>query len=185
MARADVRLAAPAEAAEIARIQQVTWRTAYAEILGDAVPRLDEAEQHWSAAIGHPRTDVFVATEGEAVVGFCVSGKAPEEELADPDGALPDDAAHTGLIATVLVEPRWGRRGHGGRLLAAAGRALRSRGARRAITWVAESDSATLAFYRAVGWNPDGTIRTLDAGERQIREVRLTGHLEFGSSGDT
>ncbi|MGH3519455.1 MAG: GNAT family N-acetyltransferase [Haloechinothrix sp.] len=182
MARPDVHLARPEDAPEIARIQRDTWRAAYADLLGaDAMTRLDgpATEQRWAAAIGHPDTDVFVATEGSYTVGFCVSGPAPSDELADPDGRLPEDAVRIGFIATVLVEPRWGRRGHGGRLLAAAARALRSRGAQRAVTWVSESDSATLSFYRGVGWNPDGTVRTLDTGDRTIREMRLTGGLEL------
>lgn len=181
MARPDVHLARPDDAGEVTRIQHQTWLIAYREILGDAV--LDQfdaadAEQRWTEAIEHPATDVFIATEGDATVGFCVSGPAPADELEGPDGAVPDDAEHTGLIATVLVEPRWGRRGHGYRLLAAAARALRSRGAQRAVTWVSESDSATLSFYRGIGWDPDGTIRTLDTGEKQIREIRLAGGLE-------
>lgn len=180
MARPNVHLASPDDAAEIARIQRDTWRTAYRDIVGaEAIAALEETgtELRWTEAIKHPDTDVFVATEGGATVGFTVSGQAPEDELADPDGGLPEDAAHTGLIGTVLVEPRWGRRGHGGRLLAAAARALRSRGARRAITWVSESDSATLSFYRSVGWDPDGTVRTLDTGAARIREMRLAGGL--------
>ncbi|WP_034272414.1 GNAT family N-acetyltransferase [Haloechinothrix halophila] len=182
MARPDVHLAQPDDATEITRIQRETWRTAYGDIVGDdAIAMLDDPgiEQRWSEAIAHPDTDVFVATEGSFTVGFTVSGQAPEDELAGPNGELPDDAAHTGLIATVLVEPRWGRRGHGGRLLAAAARALRSRGAQRAITWVSESDSATLAFYRSIGWDPDGTVRTLDTGGARIREMRLAGGLEL------
>ncbi|MQA61405.1 MAG: GNAT family N-acetyltransferase [Actinophytocola sp.] len=182
MARVDVHLARPTDAGEIARIQRDTWRAAYRDIVGEAaLAELDDAatEERWVAAIAHADTDVFVATEAGFTVGFSVSGKAPEGELAGPEGELPADADHTGLIATVLVEPRWGRRGHGGRLLAAAVRALRSRGAKRAVTWVSESDSATLSFYRALGWDPDGTVRTLDTGERQLREMRLAGGLDF------
>lgn len=178
MATADVHLARVADAAEISRIQRSTWETAFAELVDPSTLDEVDAEQSWAAAIEHEGTDVFVATEGAHTVGFCVCGPAPSVELEGPDGELPEDAEHTGLIATLLVEPRWGRRGHGGRLLAAAARAMRSRGVRRAVTWVAESDSATLSFYRRAGWDPDSTLRTLDTGERQIRELRLAGGLE-------
>jgi GNAT superfamily N-acetyltransferase len=177
MPAADVRLARVEDAAEIARIQRLTWQTAYQDLVDPQALDEVDAEQQWAAAIQHPDTDVFVAIEGSSTVGFCVSGPAPSGELEGPDGELPPDAEHTGLIATLLVEPRWGRRGHGRRLLAAAARALSSRGAKRAVTWVAESDSASLSFYRRAGWDPDRTLRTLDTGERQIRELRLAGGL--------
>ena len=32
---------------------------------------------------------------------------------------------------------------------------------------------------RSAGWEPDGTVRTLDAGGRPLREMRLSGSLEF------
>jgi L-amino acid N-acyltransferase YncA len=181
MSTAEVRAAVAADAPEIARIQRVTWRTAYADLLGEkALAELDAAaEEQWAAAIEHPGTTVYVATEGTFTVGFCVAGPAPDEEVASASGELPEDAARTGLIATLLVEPRWGRRGHGGRLLAGAADGLRQRGAERGISWVAESDSASLSFFRRAGWRPDGTVRTLDTGERRLREVRLTGQLEI------
>jgi L-amino acid N-acyltransferase YncA len=179
---AEIRAAVTGDAAEIARIQRVTWRTAYADLLGEtALAQLDspEAEQRWASAIGHPDTTVQLATEGRFVVGFCVAGPAPDSDVARASGELPPDAERTGLIGTILVEPRWGRRGHGGRLLAAAADALRQRGAERGITWVAESDPASLSFFRRAGWRPDGTVRTLDTGERRLRELRITGELEI------
>ncbi|HVV10436.1 GNAT family N-acetyltransferase [Amycolatopsis sp.] len=180
MSTPSVRAAVAADAPEIARIQSVTWRIAYADMLGEeALAELEaRAEAQWAEAIAHPDTTVHVATEGAFTVGFCVAGPAPDEEVAYASGELPEDAARTGLIATILVEPRWGRRGHGGRLLADAAAGLRRRGAERGISWVAESDSASLGFFRRAGWRPDGTVRTLDTGQRRLREVRLTGQLE-------
>ncbi|WP_197319305.1 GNAT family N-acetyltransferase [Saccharomonospora sp. NB11] len=181
MTIADVRAATADDVGEISRIQLTTWRTAYGQTLGSAVDVLDPAQvsASWEEAVAHPDTDVYVAVEGSATVGFCVAGIAPESEVAAADGTLPDDAARTGFIASLLVEPRWGRRGHGGRLLGTAAAGLRRRGAERGIAWVVQSDSASLAFYRAVGWNPDGTVRTLDTGDRTIKELRLTGSLDL------
>jgi GNAT superfamily N-acetyltransferase len=180
MSTAAVRPAIVADAGEIARIQRETWRAAYADLIGErALAELDttDAEQQWAAAIENPGTHVHLAIEGSFVVGFCVSGAAPESEVANAEGELPEDAATTGLIASVLVEPRWGRRGHAGRLLGTAAMALRAEGAERGITWVAQSDHASLGFFRRAGWKPDGLVRTLDTGETTVREVRLTGTL--------
>ncbi|HEV2784192.1 MAG TPA: GNAT family N-acetyltransferase [Actinophytocola sp.] len=182
MADADVRAARPADAEEIARIQLVTWRTAYAAILPeDVLAGLDAGAtaDQWRATIARGPATVFVATEGEWTVGFGAAGPAPAPESASADGSPPPDAATVALIATLLVEPRWGRRGHGGRLLAAAADAMRAAGSTRGICWVPEADTASLAFYRRAGWAPDGTVRTLDAGGQALREVRLTGTLDI------
>lgn len=182
MADAAVRPALPTDAAEIARIQQVTWQSAYAAILpAEVLAGLDveETERLWLEAVTTGPATVLVATEGEWVVGFCAAGPAPTEEIAAADGALPVDADSTALVSVLLVEPRWGRRGHAGRLLATASARLREQGAQRGVTWVAEADQASLKFFRSAGWDTDGTIRTLDAGGRPLRELRLTGSLEL------
>ncbi|GAA3826051.1 MULTISPECIES: GNAT family N-acetyltransferase [Amycolatopsis] len=182
MSTVSVREAVDADAAEIARIQRVTWRTAYQGVLSDrALAELDSAvtEARWAEAIGHPGSRIHLAVEGEYTVGFCVAGPAPRDDVADAAGNVPGDADRTGLIGTLLVEPRWSRRGHGSRLLAAAAAGLRELGAGRGVTWAVESDAATLGFYRRAGWHPDGTVRTLDTGDRRLRELRLTGALDI------
>jgi GNAT superfamily N-acetyltransferase len=182
MADAAVRPAQRADAAEIARLQLLTWRSAYAEILPAEVlagldPKTTEAQ--WRQTIEDGTAQVFVATEGDWLVGFGVAGPAPDGESAAADGTSAPDAKTVGLIGALLVEPRWGRRGHGGRLLATAAAAMREAGATRGIVWVPERDSASLAFYRAAGWEIDGTVRTLDAGGQPLREVRITGDLDL------
>lgn len=182
MSLARVRPAVVSDAAEIARIQRETWRSAYTELLGEAaVAELDtvELEKTWAETIEYPGTRVFLAAEGEFTVGFCVAGRAPAGEVAAADGSLPDDASVTALIASLLVEPRWGRRGHAGRLLATAAAWLREDGAKRGISWVAQTDHSSLGFFRRAGWSPDGTVRILDTGSTNVREVRLTGTLEL------
>lgn len=156
MATAEVRAATAEDVTEIVRIQASTWRTAYLELVGEAaIERLGgpAARKAWLAAVQGAEGHVFVATEGEWTVGFC--------------------AAADGEVGTLLVEPRWGRRGHGGRLLAAAADALRCDGADAAAVWLAEADVASQRFYARAGWQVDGMVRVLDAGDRQLREIRL------------
>ncbi len=77
------------------------------------------------------------------LVGFAASGPADEEALApdEPADALGPDVA---AITDLLVEPRWGRRGHGSRLLAAASTCGGVR-LHRAVAWLFEGDQATRA----------------------------------------
>ncbi len=252
MAIAAVRPAAAPDVDEIVRIQAVTWEAAYAELVPPAALaqlRSPDARQVWTAAVqAGPGHHVFLATEGEWVVGFCAASFArhpddahppalpddgpstPEPPAGPPVGhsagspgdphstgpaadgghssAVPDDGASddgatdsraaeqpvstTGdaepptigaerwaEIGALLVEPRWGRRGHGGRLLATAAHALRNAGALYGLVWIPEADTASRRFYERVGWELDGTVRVLDTGDGELREIRLTGSLDL------
>ncbi|PPK67463.1 GNAT family N-acetyltransferase [Actinokineospora auranticolor] len=182
MADAAVRPARPDDVPEIARLQVLTWQTAFEALLPpDVLAGLDEraAAQEWAQVIAQGPASVFVATEGAWTVGFCVAGPSPESESAAANDTPVEDAATVALIGTLLVEPRWGRRGHGGRLLAATGRTLREAGLTRGICWVPERNVSLTGFFRRAGWEPDGVVRTLDAGGAPLREVRLTGALDL------
>lgn len=179
---ASVRAATAEDVPDLVRIQLDTWRTAYADLLPpDVLAGLDatQAQEAWTTALAAGSVRLFVAVEGDWTVGFCAAGFAPETELVDAAGALPPDAPTVALVGTLLVEPRWGRRGHGGRLLATAITRLRADGATRGVAWVPEADQASRNFYRRVGWAEDGTARTLDAGGRPLREIRLAGPVDL------
>ncbi len=178
MAQAAVRTAVPADVAEIARVQVTTWQTGYADILPpDVLAALDvsSAAEQWLQTIEQGPASVLVATEGDWLVGFCCTGPSPESESAAANGVPAPDADTIGLVATLLVEPRWGRREHGTRLLAAALDLLRAEGMTRAIAWTPEQNKAGKGFFRRAGWTPDGVLRTLDAGGVPLREIRFTG----------
>ena len=170
MATAAVRPAAAEDVDDIVRIQSDTWRLAYGKLLPDAA--FDQvasaaARDAWAAAIGAGNgSQVLVATEGRWTVGFCAAAVSPE-------------AGEWVEIAALVVEPRWGRRGHGGRLLAAAARALNGLGARYGLAWVPEADEASRRFYASAGWGPDGQVRVLDTGAGELRELRITGSLDL------
>lgn len=169
----SVRPARPADAPDIARVQLVTWRTAYraalpAEVLDD----WDEAAAAgtWATAITAPPTPghgVLVAVEQDQVVGFAAHG--PAELTAEE---RPHAVGPSGEVATLLVEPRWGRRGHGSRLLAAVTDLARAGGTARLQVWLTADDAASAAFYESAGWARDGWVRTLDTGATPLREVR-------------
>jgi GNAT superfamily N-acetyltransferase len=185
----SVRPARPADAPEIARIQAVTWRTAYRAVLPREV--LDEwdeavATAAWHAAITAPPTPghgVLVALEGQTAVGFVAFGPP---ELAGADEQ--DPAGPTTEVSTLLVEPRWGRRGHGSRLLSAVADLAGTAGAARLQVWLLEGDGVSSGFYESAGWAPDGWARTLDTGDEPLREVRwhaLLGPEDATTEGNT
>jgi GNAT superfamily N-acetyltransferase len=195
MATGFVRPARPVDASEIARIQLATWRTAYRRLLPRSVlAGLDEAwmAEQWLAAVEKPpspRHHIMIAIEQAGpppvepdaepadepgvrsyVVGFVATGPADEAALAPEEKPLPET---TVAITDMLVEPRWGRRGHGSRLLAAAVAGWRSDGFDTAVAWAYEGDPATRAFLASAGWEPDGATRALDVDDLLVNQLRL------------
>ena len=88
--------------------------------------------------------------ESRYPVGFLAAGPADEAALA-PD-EQPLDPASVAAVTDLLVEPRWGRRGHGSRLLSAAADIWREDGFRTAVAWAYEQDPATRKFLGSAGW---------------------------------
>ncbi|HEY0000576.1 MAG TPA: GNAT family N-acetyltransferase [Actinoplanes sp.] len=180
MAIGFVRSARPEDASEIARIQLSTWRTAYRRMFpAHVLANLDEAylARGWAEAIEAPPSAqhrVLIAVEqGESsspVVGFAAGGPADEHAHAPEEPALPGDVA---AITDLLVEPRWGRRGHGSRLLAATVDLWRADGFTRAVAWAYEQDKAMQKFLATAGWEPDGAGRALDVDDMLVPQIRL------------
>ncbi len=181
MSTGFVRPARPGDATEIARVQLDTWRIAYRRLLpSDALADVtgDWLAQRWLAAITEPPTPrhrVLVAIEQAAqsyLVGFTAGGPADEQALAPNE---PAEALGAGLAAVteLLVEPRWGRRGHGSRLLAACVDLWRGDGFDTAVAWAYEQDEATNRFLAGAGWQPDGARRGLDVQDMVVPQQRL------------
>ncbi|HEX8304026.1 MAG TPA: GNAT family N-acetyltransferase [Jatrophihabitans sp.] len=173
MADVSVRPATAGDVPELARIQLDTWRLAYQTVLPAPVLQSLSTEQiaaSWHAAVTAPPSPSFhvlVAMEGEFRVGFAAFGPDADRQPQDPD------PLRTAAISMLLVEPRWGRRGHGSRLLAAVVDLTRPAGVTRLVAWVPVADTASLQFYRSAGWEADGLRRDLDTGVGTVTELRL------------
>jgi GNAT superfamily N-acetyltransferase len=185
-----VRPARLDDVVEITRIQLTTWRVAYRRLLPKHIlDQLDEdwITRRWRDAIAEPPTPehrVLVAVEqqdapaagpGSAyVVGFAASGPADDTALAPGEDhtALDKDFKGVAAITDLLVEPRWGRRGHGSRLLAASVDLWRTDGFTTALSWTFADDSVTRRFLESSGWAPDGVSRSLDVDDLLIPQIR-------------
>lgn len=168
MADVSVRPARPADAERVARVQLLTWRTAYADLLPPSALELPEAQVaavwlHAVEAPVSPRHRLLVALDRDELVGFLATAPAEDDD---------QDRAATAEVTALLVEPRWGRRGHGSRLLAAAVDGWQADDVRTAVCWAFEDDPATGSFLAAAGWAPDGAARGLDTGEEVATQLR-------------
>ena len=168
MALGFVRPARPHDIGDIARIQLTTWRQAYQRMLPRHV--LEEVSEEWLrerwteavTAPPDPRCRVLIAIEQAAQehpAGFLAAG-------------LDEDEQEIAAITELLVEPRWGRRGHGSRLLAAAVDLWREDGFTEARAWAFERDAATAKFLASAGWAPDGSARSLDVDDLLVPQIR-------------
>lgn len=169
MADVSVRPARPEDAEPMAHVQLVTWKAAYGDLLpADALDLpLEQVAAIWLNAIEappSPRHRVLVALEGSALVGFAASEPATDADV---------DPATTAELSELLVEPRWGRRGHGSRLLAASVDHWRGDGTALALTWAFETDRVVTGFLESAGWAPDGLGRGLDTGPRVVHQWRF------------
>ncbi len=182
MADVSVRPARLDDVAEINRIQRDTLAMAYDGVLPPEAlaPLADPAtraqiEDATRAEIrrNDPGVRALVALEGGRVVGLAFARAAVLDGESALEDADPDPGA-TGFLEQILVEPRFGRRGHGSRLLAAAVEFFTERGFVSAVTWVPEQNASTTSFLTSAGWARDGYARGLDAGSAvTLREVRF------------
>jgi GNAT superfamily N-acetyltransferase len=187
MALGFVRPATPLDAGEIARIQLATWRHAYRRILPhEVVEGIDEAWmiERWRTSIEtppSPRHRALVAIEQADqayLVGFAATGDADETALAPDEDPAPMLRGDIAAVTDLLVEPRWGRRGHGSRLLAASTDLWREDGFTTAVAWAFEADTAMRAFLVSAGWEPDGAARALDVDDLLVPQIRLHTNLD-------
>lgn len=195
MADVDVRPARSDEAGDVARIQRTSWARAGSTVIPTTVlDRLvaDEVVSRWAAAIQDPPTPahhVLVAREREAIVGMVAFGPADRSDMAlenGPEGlaaGAADGQRAIGEIATLLVEPRFGRRGHGSRLLAATVDIARTDGVAVLITWIPEKDVSAHNFFGSAGWAGAGWVRTLDADGTPLREICLHTSIDEAQAG--
>lgn len=167
VADVSVRLAAPTDAAAIARVQLATWQAAYRDVLPAEALALSPAQvaAAWEHALIEPPSSyhrALVAVDSGEVVGLASCEPAPDEDLEVPAAEL----------AALLVDPSRGRRGHGSRLLAAAVDLWRQDGVTLAVTWVFESDTVVQGFLTSAGWGPDTAVRTLESGTKAAQQRR-------------
>ncbi|HET7327689.1 MAG TPA: GNAT family N-acetyltransferase [Nocardioidaceae bacterium] len=176
----SVRLAWPADARDIARLQVRAWRTGYADLLpAQLLESLEEDAfaAQWTEAITTPaqaRNRVLVALERVTVTGFALTATAD-----DPDA----DPAKDGQVAELVVDPDKLGQGHGSRLLTACADTLRADKFERATYWLNSTDDALRAFLESAGWATDGAHRELDLtgdGSVRVKQLRLHTDLSEG-----
>ena len=163
MTAASLRPAGTGDLDAVAHVFLACWHNSYAGLLPPDVRdlyTLDTARELWRrVALDH----LLVAeAAGRGVLGMVRFGTDPD----DPG---------CGHVYSLYVDPDSQGLGLGRTLLTAAGEALVARGYAQATLWVFADNTAAMAFYTRLGWQPDGATRT-EAAYR-LPEIRLRRRL--------
>jgi ribosomal protein S18 acetylase RimI-like enzyme len=142
-----IRPAGPADAEDIARVQRESWAATYSGLLSPAsIARVESTwdARHWRATL--ERTDdraITLVMEGveDGIIGFGVAG--PRRGTISP--VLRD---YEGEFYLLYLLPRFQRRSHGVRLMAAMARVLRARGVNSAVVWALAANRKAIGFYQ-------------------------------------
>jgi RimJ/RimL family protein N-acetyltransferase len=161
-----VRLARPADAADLADVHVRSWQAAYRGIVPDAILdglSVERRAAWWRETLATDRTlRVWVVEHDGRVAGFAAT--APRR-----DDDLPPDA---GEVESIYLAPEAWSRGLGRAVLAAAVDDLGERGFEPLVLWVLTLNERARRFYEAAGWRPDGERRVLDFDGTPIEEMR-------------
>jgi ribosomal protein S18 acetylase RimI-like enzyme len=160
-----IREAEPRDARAIAEVHVRAWQDAYRGQLTDdylddlnVEARLEDHRRSLESPMAGWRT--WLAEEGDAVVGFAVTGPSQD---ADADST-------TGEVYAIYLEPERVGTGAGRLLFEHAVDDLRDRGFHAVTLWVLETNEQARRFYEVAGWKTDGTV----ASERVDCEMRPT-----------
>jgi len=156
-----LRPARPEDAAAVAAVHVRSWQAGYRGLIPAAV--LDDLRPEERAAryrfgeddASAPAT--VVALDDGAIVGFATTG--PREDPA------------CGELLALYVDPDAWDRGIGRRLLAGARVALARTGSERGLVWVLAGNARAERFYRADGWEHDGTRRHAEVWGVAVEEL--------------
>jgi acetyltransferase len=163
----SVRLAMPAEATDIARLQRKAWSRQPGTATALATIPADQAVRTWHEAIVKPplaHCRVLVALSRGQVAGFVVTGPSND----------PDAEATDGMIAEFVTEDDE-LNDHASRLVNAAVDTLCADGYETATWWIRSGDDALRGFLTECGWAADGAHRSLGIEDESdaVKQVRL------------
>ena len=163
-----VRAARPEDARGIADVHVRTWQAAYghafpAEVLDEL--SVDERESGWLERL-EAGMDIWVAGDGEAIVGFAAAGPSRTEEES------------VELYAIYVLPEHWGS-GAARELMAAAIGSFVEGQYASAMLWVLADNPRARRFYEREGWQLDAT-RTDAVGGVEVEEARYRIILKLG-----
>ncbi|WP_321801809.1 GNAT family N-acetyltransferase [Caballeronia sp. J97] len=162
----SVRLALPADAAEIARIHVKAWQAAYRSIFpAEYLDSLSIPKRRalWAELIARGMPRVMLAQRNDVMLGWIAWGASRDHDKGRTDAE----------IEAIYIDPAHWRKGAGRILIEEAINAAASEGYREMTLWALEENAHGLRFYKALGFALDGVFRTERVGGCEVCETRL------------
>ena len=162
-----VRPATLADAQAIAEVHVASWQTSYRGIVPQHILDVLSFEnrlKQWTGGFGNPLRGlpILVAVDGHRVVGFADGGPSRDAD------AKPKTME---LYAIYLLQ-EFQRKGLGRELWTSMVASIKNTGATAVTVWVLVANTPAQNFYKALGFRPDGEVKTVDVGEVNLRELR-------------
>lgn len=152
------RKAEAIDAPAMAELITLAWQKAYRGILSDALldgrSAAEGAQRIRQGIETRPEFQYYVLEREDRIVG--VSVVCPSSD---------DDLPHAAAIQVFYIHPDVQRQGLGRILMRHTLAAICQGGARRILLWVLTENHSARAFYQAVGFQADGTAKTLPSLE--------------------
>jgi ribosomal protein S18 acetylase RimI-like enzyme len=163
--------ATPDSAEEIASVHVASWQAAYRDLLpADFLAGLsiESRAQKWRELLhaGHTHA-VLARAENGALAGWVSFGPSRDADLD----------ATWGEIEALYIHPDEWRQGVGTHLTRHACAALRESGHTHVSLWVLEDNTQATAFYRRLGFTPDGVSGPATIAGIPLVKVRYVAEL--------
>jgi len=169
--------AGPDDLRGVAIVHVASWQGAYQGILpADYLANLsvETREASWRQVLAEGRSELLVAKEGDAVIGFVSFGPCR-------DAPAPPDR---GEVWAIYVAPGAWSKGAGRALWRAASERLRALGFRSVSLWMIEGNERARRFYTAAGFDAEaGSEKEFELGGVTLREVRMVNAQSTTRSG--
>lgn len=163
----EIRVASTDDCRAMATVHVASWQAAYAGILAPeflAGLSIERREEAWRNVLAAGNSELLVACDGSAVLGFASFG--PSRDADAPAGR--------GELWALYVHPRNWSSGAGRELWRAAHARLRARGFSSISLWVLEQNARAIAFYSTAGFSVEyGSQKEFELGGTKVREVRM------------
>lgn len=173
----NIRRAVPDDASVLARVHIDSWRSAYRGLVPDdhlASLGYDRRTDRFRESLARGSEETYLAEQNGAVIGFLTLGACRDSDV---------DPQTTGEIWGIYVAPQHWRKGCGRLLCRQGERILRSQNYSHAVLWVFEANERARRFYEAMGFEPDGSSKTLHPGA-PLKAIRYRKRLKDTQPGD-